>query len=42
LDVENDRIVGMVSECDLLRVFRDGGSSEQLVEDRVTREDQEA
>jgi CBS domain-containing protein len=36
--VENDRLVGMVSECDLLRVFRDGGSPDQLVEDRMTRD----
>ena len=36
--VENDRLVGMVSERDLLRVFRDGGSPDQLVEDRMTRD----
>ena len=29
---------GMISERDLLRVFRDGGSSDQLVEDRMTRD----
>ena len=36
--VVGDALVGMISERDLLRVFRDGGSPDQLVEERMTRD----
>ena len=35
--VEGDELVGMISERDLLRVFRDGGSADQSVSERMTR-----
>jgi CBS domain-containing protein len=36
--IDNEALVGMISERDLLRVFRDGGSPDQLVEERMTRD----
>ena len=36
--VEDGELVGMISERDLLRVFRDGGSPDQLVEERMSRD----
>ena len=36
--VDGDGLVGMISERDLLRVFRDGGSPDQLVEERMSRD----
>ena len=36
--VEDGERVGMISERDLLRVFRDGGSPDQLVEERMSRD----
>jgi serine protease inhibitor len=36
--VAEGRLVGMISERDLLRVFRDGGSSEQSVAERMSHD----
>ena len=36
--VDGDQIVGMISERNLLRVFRDGGSPDQLVEERMSHD----
>ena len=36
--VEDGELVGMISERDLLRVFRDGGSSDQPVAERMVRD----
>ena len=36
--VDDGELVGMISERDLLRVFRDGGSADQLVRDRMARD----
>ena len=36
--VDDSGLVGMISERDLLRVFRDGGSSEQAVSERMSRD----
>lgn len=36
--VDDGALVGMISERDLLRVFRDGGSPDQNVADRMSRD----
>ncbi|MEY4225632.1 MAG: hypothetical protein RL190_389 [Actinomycetota bacterium] len=36
--VAEGELVGMISERDLLRVFRDGGAPDQLVEERMARD----
>lgn len=37
--VAEGELVGMISERDLLRVFRDGGASDQLVAERMARDE---
>ena len=40
--VDDDELVGMISERDLLRVFRDGGSPDQPVAERMAHPEQVA